>query len=294
MKKETVLGKLALFAAALIWGTSFVAVKDAVNVISPNYLMAIRFTSACVLLAGIFWKRLLKITFKMLFESAIIGLFLFLAYCIQTLGIVHTTPGKNAFLTAVYCIIVPFLFWLVKGTRPNCWNVAAAILCISGIGLVSLRYNLSICIGDVLTLAGGFFFAAHMVSISVFLKDNDPVVMTILQFATTAVLFWIATFIFDGVPAPIPVDAVFGIVYLCVACTAAALLFQNFGQRHTRPASAALILSLESFFGVMFSILLGREVLEFKVICGFVMIFLAIIISETKLSFLRRREDIIQ
>ncbi len=291
MKRQTTFGKLALFAAALIWGTSFVAVKDIVNIIAPNFLMAIRFTFACIFLAVIFWRRLLKITPRMLFESAIIGALLFFAYCVQTLGIVHTTPGKNAFLTAVYCIIVPFLFWIVKGTRPNRWNVVAAIMCISGIGLVSIQNDFSICIGDVLTLIGGFFFAAHMVSISVFLKDNDSITMTILQFATTAILFWITTFIFDGALEPIPRNAVPSIVYLCVACTAIALLLQNFGQKHTHPAAAAIILSLESVFGVLFSILLGRETLEPKIICGFVIIFAAIIISETRLSFLRRRED---
>ena len=61
---------------------------------------------------------------------------LFLAYYTQTVGITDTTPGKNAFLTAVYCVLVPFLFWAVDKARPDKFNIIAAVLCIAGIGLV--------------------------------------------------------------------------------------------------------------------------------------------------------------
>ena len=79
------------------------------------------------------------------------------------------------------------------------------------------------------------------------------------------------------------------IVYLCLFCTAVALLLQNYGQKHTTPSTASLLLSLESVFGTMFSAMLGREDLTIRMICGFVTIFLSIIVSETKLSFFERK-----
>lgn len=292
MKKTSTLAKLALFLATLIWGTSFVIIKDAVNLISPNYLMALRFTGACALLSVIFWKRLHKITGEMLWQGALIGVFLYLAYLWQTYGIMFTTPGKNAFLTAFYCVLVPFLAWVAKGSRPDRWNLIAALMCITGIGLISLSGDLTIGKGDFFTLIGGFFFACHMVAISKFGGQRDPILITILQFAAAAVCFWITSLVIEGESKAVAVDVLPSVIYLCLFCTAAALLLQNFGQKHTAPSAAALILSLESVFGTLFSALLGREDLTVRMVCGFAMIFFAIIVSETKLSFLNKKTGV--
>lgn len=283
--------KLALLLATLIWGTSFVIIKDAVDLISPNFLMALRFTGAFILLALIFWKRLRKVNLETILQGGLIGVFLYLAYIWQTYGIMYTTPGKNAFLTAFYCVLVPFLAWIVKGPRPDRWNIIAAFMCITGIGLISLNGNFMMGKGDFFTLIGGFFFACHMVAISKFGGDKDPIVITILQFASAAICFWITTFILDGVPNGIDLNVVPAVLYLCLFCTAAALLLQNFGQKHTTPSTASMLLSLESVFGTMFSAMLGRENLTLRMVCGFVTIFLSIIVSETKLSFLHPKSN---
>ena len=281
--------KIALLIAPLIWGTSFVIIKDAVDLISPNFLMALRFTGASVLLAAIFWKRLCKVNVEMIWQGALIGVFLYLAYIWQTYGIMFTTPGKNAFLTAFYCVLVPFLSWIVKGPRPDRWNIIAAFMCITGIGLISLNGSLMIGKGDFFTLIGGFFFACHMVVVSKFGSDKDPIVITVIQFVSATVCFWVTTFALEGIPKVINVSVVPSVIYLCLFCTAIALLLQNFGQKHTTPSTASLLLSLESVFGTMISAALGREDLTLRMICGFITIFLSIIVSETKLSFVRKR-----
>lgn len=292
MKKLDTFAKFALLLATLIWGTSFVIIKDAVNLISPNYLMALRFTGACVLLSVIFYKRMQNVTLQMLWQGAVIGVFLYLAYYWQTLGIMYTTPGKNAFLTAFYCVLVPFLAWASKGSRPDRWNIIAAIMCITGIGLISLKSDFTMGKGDFYTLIGGFFFACHMVAISKFVGEKDPIAMTVLQFAAAGVCFWITSFITEGAPRAVSPDVLLSVVYLCLFCTAAALLLQNFGQKHTAPSAAALILSLESVFGTLFSALLGREDLTLRMVCGFITIFLSIVVSETKLSFLKHKTEV--
>ena len=288
MKKYSVLGKLALLAATLFWGTSFVVLKDTLDLVPPNFLIALRFTVAGILLAIIFWKRLRLVTRQMLWRGCIIGVFLFLAYFWQTLGLQRTTPGKNAFLTAGYCVLVPFMLWAIRGPRPDRYNVIAAVLCLGGIGLISLEGDLSIGLGDLFTVVGGIFFGCHMVAIGKFMKDEDPVVMTVLQFAVAAVCFWIASFAMEGVPQGLPVKALLPIGYMSVFCTAVTLLLQNFGQKYTDPSAAAILLSLEAVFGAMFSLFLGKETLSVQVALGFVTIFLSVIVSETKLSFLKK------
>ena len=120
MKK---LAKPMLFAAAIIWGTSFFVMKNALDVIPVFYLLAIRFTAGAVLLAAVCWKKWAGFTRDYLWRGAVIGAFLFLAYSVQTFGLDRTTPSKNAFLTAVYCVIVPFLYWAAARRRPDRYNI---------------------------------------------------------------------------------------------------------------------------------------------------------------------------
>ena len=70
-----------------------------------------------------------------------------------------------------------------------------------------------------------------------------------------------------------------------IFCTAVALLLQNIGQKYTKPAQASIILSLESVFGVIFSVMLYHEEINIKLMIGFLFIFIAILISEIKPSF---------
>jgi len=286
-----VYAKLALFLAALIWGSSFIVMKDAVDLTAPHLLLALRFSIACILLSVIFIKNLKKINLTYILHGGIIGLMLFLAYSTQTIGITDTTPGKNAFLTAIYCVMVPFIFWFFTKKKPDKYNLIAAFLCITGIGFISLNSDFSIGFGDTLTLVGGLFFALHLVAISIFGADKDPIVITILQFFFAAVFCWITTLLFESAIPQISTEALPGVIYLAVFCTAGALLLQNIGQKYTNPSPAAIILTLESVFGAIFSVSLGYEILTLKLFFGFLLIFLSVIISETKLSFLKRKKN---
>lgn len=286
--RKAALGRLALLSAALIWGSSFIVMKDAVDAIPVFLLLAVRFTLACALLGVLFIRRMRKASRASLGHGLIIGLLLFLAYGAQTIGLTGTTPGKNAFLTAIYCVLVPFIMWLLFRKRPTAWNWTAAALCITGVGLVSLTGDMTIMPGDAWTLLGGVFFALHVVAVSHFSEHDDPVVLTVWQFAGAAVCCWISTFAAEGMPAPIPQEALFGVLYLSVFATAAALLLQNVGQSMTSAASASILLSLESVFGVLFSVLLGREGLTVQSAAGFLAIFIAVIASETQFAFLRK------
>lgn len=287
-RSKNIFAKLALFTAALIWGSSFIIVKDTVGEIAPNYLLAIRFSIGCGVLSLIFIKKLKELNFQYFWQGAIIGLCLFLAYSTQTIGMTDTTPGKNAFLTAIYCVLVPFMSWLFTKRRPDIYNFLAAFLCIAGIGFISLTESLNIGFGDTLTLVGGVLFALHIIAISVFGTDKDPVLITILQFFFAAVFSWIATLLFETQPAQLSVRCMMSIGYLALFCTAGSLLLQNVGQKYTSPSASAIILCFEAVFGAVFSIAFGYEALTPKLAFGFALIFAAVIISETKLSFLKK------
>lgn len=286
----TRLAKLALLAAALIWGGSFVGMKHLTDVLPVQYLLAVRFSLAALVMTVALIPRLRKLNLSYLWRGGVIGVFLFAAYAFQTYGLMHTTPGKNAFLTAIYCVIVPFLYWVADKTRPDAYNIIAAVMAVAGIGMVSLSGDLSLGRGDALTLVGGVFFAVHLVAITKLGRDHDPLLITLLQFASVAVCAWIGAIGFETIP-PLSVftpAAVGELAYLVVGATCLTLSFQTFGQQHTPPAAAAILLTLESVFGVLISVIFGERPTPI-VICGFAVIFCAVLVSETKLSFLKKR-----
>jgi len=284
--KINISAKLALFGATLIWGSSFLMVKTSMDVMQPYTLLAVRFTIGCILLCVIFHKRLKKLNKEYFIKGTILGTFLFIAYSLQTIGITDTTPGKNAFLTAIYCVLVPFFFWATDKKKPDVYNIIAALITMVGIGLVSLSGELSIRMGDALTLAGGVVYAIHMVAVAKFSQERDPILLTILQFGSAAVNSCVAAFLFEDMPTAWQMEDILGVLYLAVFATAVALLLQNIGQKYTNPSSASIILSLESVFGVIFSVIFYHEKVTNKSLFGFCLIFIAIIISETKLNFL--------
>lgn len=283
--------KPMLFAAAFIWGSSFFIMKNALDAIPVQYLLAIRFTMGALLLALVCWKRWKNVTKDYLWRGAIIGGCLYLAYSIQTYGLALTTPSKNAFLTAVYCVIVPFLYWLFVGVKPDRYNILAAALCVGGVGLVSLSGDLSVNLGDALTLLCAIFYAAHIVAVAKVSPRKDIYLLTVFQFAFAALYAWIGGTLTESFPTQALADpqVILPLCYLGVMATTVALLFQNVGQVNSDPASAAVILSLESVFGVLCSVVFADDTVSVRMAVGFVMIFVAVVCSETKFSFLRSK-----
>ena len=289
---QQLVAKLALLLATLIWGSSFIIMKDALDDITTYYLLAIRFTGAFVLLGIVFWKKWKHINKDVMAAGFIMGTALIAAYAFQTFGLMDTTPGKNAFLTAGYCILVPFLFWGVAGIRPDKFNVIAAVLCIVGIGLVALDDNLSVGRGDLLTLVCCVFYALHIVVSAKFTRTMDVMLLTIGQFFFAALWSWVLAFLFEPplIVSEMGTEIWMVLGYLCVFATAGALGLQTFGLKYTSPSAGALILSLESVFGVIFSIMVGAEEVTVRLLIGFAVIFFAIVVSETKLEFLQKKK----
>ncbi|MEG0767544.1 MAG: DMT family transporter, partial [Clostridia bacterium] len=239
------------------------------------------FSVGALLLCAMFPKRLRQLTTRDWTRGLLIGACLAVATLIQNIGIQYTTPGKCAFLTTVYCVLVPFLFWIVRGEKPTLQRFIAALVCFGGIALVSLDGTLSMGKGDMLTLASGLLYALHIVLIAALGNTMDPVCLTVVQTAWAGVLSWIYALIVDGSPAAYNWDIWPQVLYLALFATAGGFLLQIVGQKHTPPAAASLILSLESVFGVLFSVLFYGEQVTVRLGIGFAVIFLSILISET-------------
>ena len=285
------LAKPMLFAAAFFWGASFMLMKGALDSVPTGYLIAVRFTVGTPLVALISWKNWKNFSPDYLWRGGLAGLLLFGVYWAQTVGLETTTPSNNAFLSAVYCVIVPFMTWLLFRERPDRYNVAAALLCIVGVGLVSLTDALTISVGDAFTLLGAVLCAANIIAVARLGRGKDVMLFTVVQLATVALCAWALaltteTFEFSALARP---EVIWPMLYLCVMATSACLVLMNVGLVWSEPAPAAVILSLEAVFGVILAVIFYGDPLTPRLLAGFTLIFVGVLCSETKFSFLRKK-----
>ena len=282
--------KIMLVAMALIWGYSFLTMKTVLDTVPTFMLLSCRFLLSAVIMFVIFHKRI-KAHFnrEYLGFGVLMGCVIWSAYAAQTLGLVDTTPGKNAFLTGTYCILVPFIALVLFRERVTKWHIASALMCLVGVGFVALD-NFSIQMGDLLTLVGAMFFAVDMAVVGHIGRTRDVSVLTSWMFLFVGLFSLAVTCAFEPrVPAEQWTPEIIGqLVFLAVVCTTIGLLLQNQALSHVPPATGSLLLSLESPSGVLFSVLMAGEVLTGKLIFGFALIFLSIVLSETHFSFLRK------
>ncbi|MBR1456401.1 MAG: DMT family transporter [Oscillospiraceae bacterium] len=288
-KNRPIAGRLALFATTLFWGSSFVVLKNALDALGILWILAVRFSVAALLLALFANKRLRGMDPRSLRGSVLIGVCLASAYIVQTYGLKYTTPGKNAFLTATYCVLTPFLAWLLYRRRPAPSNVLAAFLCITGIGFVSLGgETATLNFGDALTLCCGVFYALQILLIERYVSGCDALCISTIEFATAALICWCGTLLFEKAPAQITPSLWGSIAYMSIVCTGLCFFLQAWGIRYTPANTAAVILTFEAVFGALSSILFYHERMTVKLVLGFALIFLSVLISEAGASLWKR------
>lgn len=297
VKRNNLIGQSLLLLATIIWGTSFVVLKNAIDSTPPVYVISLRFLVSGLLLCLIVIKRIIKVNKKTIFRALVLATLLSFAYIAQTYGLVNTTPSRNAFLSGSYCILCPFVGWLILKDKPRSYNVISVCLSVIGIALISFTKNETqgnFFLGDTLSLASTIFNATHVVMIAYFAKyKDDGISLVALQMLFAGIVCAIFTVIFE-IPTydvksfAIRPEQVFGLVYLTLACTMVAQFCLIIGQTLANsPSQSAVILSLEAVFGVIFSVLLGSEQLSFRLYLGFFVVFIAMLMSELKIDIFK-------
>ncbi|MER2191505.1 MAG: DMT family transporter [Solibacillus sp.] len=281
-------GEILMLITAVMWGSGFVGMAMGLEYLTVFQLMAGRFILATVLLCLVFYKKLKLITKTVLWKGAVLGAILFTAFTLQTWGLEYTTPSKNAFLTAINVIIVPIIAYLIYKRKIDRFESLAAVLAVVGIGFLSLQGSMTINIGDLLSIICAVAFAFDIFYTNVFVKTEDALALTIVQFATAALLGVISVVVLGEVPTQVAPEAVYILLYLAVFCTLIAYACQNVGMQYANPTKSAIILSTEALFGTIFSVILLHEMLTGRMIFGCILIFVAIIFAEVKPTFHKR------
>ena len=209
------------------------------------------------------------------------GISLFGGYILQVIGLtMDTSPGKSAFLCTTYCVMVPFMHWFATKKRPQILHIVCVFICLLGIGILSLQGGWGMSAGDIMTVLSGVPAALNIVISAIVCRDKDPLLLTTIELGVVAVMAWICVFLSGTFPTEFPIKAVGGIVYLGLIATALCLYLQSYGLKYAEASIGGMLLSLESVFGVIFSIIIYGEDITKRMVVGFIVIFIAIILSQ--------------
>ena len=282
MTRRELLADGILVLTAMIWGTGFVVMKNTVDVLPPGAIIMIRYTIASALTAFLFRKHLRGLKREDVLRGALVGAVLAAAYIVQTIGLKYTTAGKNAFLTTIYVLLVPFGCFFVLRQKLRARNFIAAALMLAGIGCLSLDGESGgLNIGDLVTMASGIFYAAHIMAIDHCQKKTNIYALIVLQFISAALTAGAYHLLFErGATLTVNMGVVSGMLYLSVMSTTVAMSLQNIGQSMAPASHASILLSLESVFGTLASCLFLHETVTPMMLAGFAVIFAALVVNE--------------
>ncbi len=289
--KKIIYSDLSLLLVAIIWGSGFIFTKNALDHMTPIYILGFRFLIASIGFGIILFNKIRKAKWKDIKAGMIVGFFMFFAFAVQTVGLQYTTVGVQAFITATNVVMVPFFYWILTKSRPGPYEFFGAILCFIGIGILSLDTNLRVGYGEFLTFLSAIGYALQIVAVGFFAKDVDSYVLTFTQFVTATVLSFALAIPFEPRLTQINPGAVVPIIFLAVFSTMIAFLIQNIAQKYTTSTHAAIILSLESVFGSIMGIIILKEDVTAKFIIGCLAIFISVLAAETKFSFLKPKRQ---
>ena len=298
MKKlvKRYIAESGLLLIGILWGMGFVTVKIGLNAgMNTFYLMWLRFLGSFVLLSILFRKKIKKVSKDDLKAGVILGIIQYFGYVFQTYGAANTTVGKNAFFTAINVIIVPYIFWMLNKKRPDIFSFSASIICLIGVGIMSLDGNLSFTHlnkGDVMTIISAFFFALQVAYTGYFGRKVHPMNLVLLQMLVGGLLFAGTQFATSGLREVIPLhgETLMAIIYAVVFSTAIPMLLQIYCQRLTTATRASILMSTESMFAPIFAFFVLGEIMTLRVALGAVFILFSVVVSETKLGMVKETD----
>ncbi|MDO4618380.1 MAG: DMT family transporter [Clostridia bacterium] len=293
MNKTKLKGNLILLLTAFIWGTSFIAQSVGVELVSPFAFIGFRSLLGGIVLLPVILIMSLSKKDKpeedkksLIIGGVLCGVFLCLASNLQTMGMVHTSPGKAGFITALYMVLIP-IAGLFMGKKPRLIILLSVLLATVGLYLMCISESFTINKGDVMIFVCAFLFTGHILVIDHFSPKCDGVKLSCIQFFVCGIINMIYVLLFEGVNIASAWDSRMSIAYSGILSCGVAYTLQIVGQKYTDPTSASILMSLESVFATLSTVVLVAlgwnltgGVMTEREIWGCVMMFVAIILVQ--------------
>ena len=300
---KSLLSKLLLLLVTISWGSSFIFLKNTLSDLGDGrftlFILSTRFLLSVIVLfiIAVIFGKLKSFNKRTALKGMLLGVVLFLAYAVQTLGLNYTTASKNAFLTAGYVVLTPFLAFFLLKEVPKLHHYFGIVICFIGIMFVSVigkkEVGTNETLGDILTLCCCVFYALQIILIKKYASDEDAFVLLFFELLTTGVLCGIvssvAEFPRNYEYFHLSTPTILSLLYLAMFATCFAQFGQMYGEKHVSSTAASLILSLEAVFGVLFELIIAENTLNVWIAIGFVLILIGEIFGQV--DFLRKKKE---
>lgn len=267
-------GIALLLLVTLIWGTTFVIIKDTLDSIPPSLFLALRFSLAAL---SLIWVRPVPGIWRW---GLILGAVMFVSYGSQTVGLLYTSASKGAFITALSVVLVPILTGIINRRWLPARVWIAAGLALAGLALMTLTDVGGVNIGDLIILGTALAYAVHILLIDRAVREQPPLQLAAAQIWPVALLSWLWAMPHAGQIGQLPGQVWLAIIFLAVVATALVLVLQNTAQKVVSPHTAALIFVLEPVFAAVFGWLLLGEQLGLFGWLGGLLVLLGMLVSE--------------
>jgi len=279
---------LMLVAITVVWGSTFVIVKGAVEQMPPFAFMALRFTLAALVMSPVLIARRRRLDKATLAAGLALGLLLYAMYAFQTLGLMGTTASKAGFVTGLFVAFVPIIGLVWFRRAPSVTTLLGVVLAVAGLGLMTLTDSWTMGLGDALVLGAAFFVAVHIVALSRYSPRHDVLLLVSLQLTVAAILHVVSTFAFETPMLP-PTSGAWGAVALTgLFASALAFFVQTYAQKTVGPTRIAVVLTAEPVFAGIFGYLWRGEIFTPRGWLGAVLILAAMFLVEVWPALVRR------
>jgi drug/metabolite transporter (DMT)-like permease len=284
---RTLKAHILLVLVTLIWGTTFVMVKQALVFASPLLFNAVRMLLATAFLAVIYRNHLSRMTGPALRAGLLVGFFLFLGYAFQTTGLRLTTPSKSAFLTGVSTVLVPLMLVAIWRAHINPWRAAGILTAFVGLFFMTIPAGRSaiadfanVNLGDVLTILCALSFTFHIIFLGHATQRFPFEQIAVLQVGVAALLTAIATPLLEHPHFQPSGPLIIALIVTAMFGTAVAFTVQAWAQQFTPATHAALIFTLEPVFAWITSFVVLKERLGGRAGAGALLILIGVLVSE--------------
>ncbi len=292
-RRKVLVADLALFSVAVFWGFNFVVIKNVTErlthtvsswgqgVVAATLLyLFFRYVVATVIFSAAQPRALLRATRRQWGMGGLLAAFYLTALVVQTIGLQYTTPGKSGFITGLSVAMVPFLYWAVARRSPGWFQALGAVVATAGLGILSLRGNLTLSWGDALTLLGALLYALHIMTTGFFAPKVPPSTLAVTQMAVSTVLLAAVTPFVAHLTLALGWQAWLEIVWTALSGTIYAFFIQSWAQQYTTATHAAVLLCFESVFAAVSGVIFGMDAVTVRLISGASLIFGGTLIIE--------------
>jgi len=269
-----------MVVATLLWGATFVVVRDSLVSLVPAAVVTIRFGAAAVLFALALLARRRPLGRATLVGGVVTGVATAGGYLFQAIGLQSTSAGSSAFLTSAGTLLAGLFAWPILRQRPTPWLALGLMVALLGSALLSLRGGWTLGVGEGWTLLGAAIYALQVVGLAHWAPRGDAWAIAGIQAAVAA----LCTLPFAGDLAG-QLAAMDGagwarMAYLVACGSIAAPLLQVLAQRTLSPGRVGLLFALEPVFALGFALAVGGERFVPRWWAGAALILAAVVMVE--------------